>query len=103
MGFVRDEQSPGHVPVNLCINKELLIAIEEFKVEANYEKELASDSIMVGHMIDFAMHRTLMLILDGRETSEIVLYLNRAKQSFVTNRRKKHPESNPIRAFKREH
>lgn len=93
----------GLEPESPVVTRRIREAIQTFKSTANYEKELSSDSITLGHMIDFAYRRVLEMLLEGKSEDDIVKFLNRAEDSFSNNRRKKHPESNPIRVYKREH
>jgi hypothetical protein len=76
-------------------------AVSTFRTCFAYEKELASDSVMLGHMKDFVLAQVLNYLLEGKTDDEIVRYIESAQQSFRSYRRE-HLGSNPVRVFRRE-
>lgn len=85
------------------IPKDLRIAIYEFELSAKSEKEVSSEdnSILIGHMRDFALAQVLRFILEGKSTQETINYLERASQSFKKYREQN--STNPIRTWRRQH
>lgn len=87
---------------DIVISETVRQAVNTFRQCFAYEKELASDSIMLGHMRDFVMCQVLNHLLEGKTDDEIVRYIESAQQSFRSYRRDTHARSNEVRVFRRE-
>lgn len=76
-------------------------AVAQFELEVKSELEVANDQVLIKHMRDYALAKIFTMIIDGKEDVEVVEYLQRAAQSFKSQRQQK--TGNPIRVFRRLH
>jgi len=97
------EPESTNPPVESSPYPELKEALEVFEQVVFYEKELAAESIFIGHLSDHVKGTALRYLLEGRPVPEIIAYLEEAQRSFKQYRRDQLPRSNPIRVYKKEH